>query len=99
MKKALFDLILQQILDKYQIKKDELYEKTKMPDVVNARYLLFYICCNKGISMSRIRKLLKDDGFVITYASILRGIKAMEKRIIEDKDYLKFINSINTNQS
>ena len=98
MKKVLFDNILQQILRRYQITKEELYETTKMPDVVNARYLLFYICHKKDINISRIRKLLKDDGYAVTYPTILRGIKAMEKRILEDKDYLKFINSINTNQ-
>jgi chromosomal replication initiation ATPase DnaA len=94
MNKALFDTILKQILDKYQISKQELYEPTKMPDVVNARYLLYYICSRKDISTSRIRRLLKDDGYKTTYTSVLRGIKAMEKRILEDKDYLKFINSI-----
>lgn len=98
MKKKLFDSILQQILDRYHITKEELYEQSKMPDVVNARYLLFYVCKMKGIDVSRIRKLLKDDGFDMTYATILRGIKTMEKRIIDDADYSKIISSINTNQ-
>ena len=98
MKKKLFDGILQQILDRYHITKEELYEQTKMPDIVNARYLLFYVCKMNGISVSRLGKLLKDDGFDMTYATIFRGIKAMEKRIIEDADYSKIISSINTNQ-
>jgi hypothetical protein len=51
-----------------------------------------------GIAISRIERLLKDDGFDITKPTIFRGIKAMEKRIIEDADYSKIISSINTNQ-
>lgn len=98
MKKKLFDGILRQVLDRYQISKEELYEQSKMPDVVNARYLLFYVCKMKGIDVSRLRKLLKDDGFDMTYATILRGIKVMEKRIMEDSDYSVIISSINTNQ-
>lgn len=98
MKKALFQSILQQILDRYKITKEELYEPTKMPDVVNARYLLFYVCKMKGIDIARICKLLKDDGFDMTYPTVFRGIKAMEKRILQDADYSKIIASINTNQ-
>jgi hypothetical protein len=52
----------------------------------------------KGISISRLQILLKADGFDMTYATILRGIKVMEKRILEDADYSKIISSINTNQ-
>lgn len=98
MKKELFQSILSQILKKYGISKQEFYEQTKMPDIVNARYLLFYVCRTKGISVSRIERLLKDDGFEMSYATIFRGIKAMEKRIIEDADYSRIISSINTNQ-
>lgn len=98
MKKELFQSILSQILKKYEVSKEEFYEQTKMPDIVNARYLLFYVCKMNGLSVSRIERLLKDDGFDMTYATIFRGIKAMEKRIIEDNDYKQIISSINTNQ-
>jgi len=98
MKKELFQSILNQILKKYGVSKEEFYEQTKMPDIVNARYLLFYVCKMNGISVSRLQVLLKADGFDMTYATIFRGIKAMEKRIIEDADYSKIISSINTNQ-
>ena len=98
MKKELFQSILSQILKKYDVGKEEFYEQTKMPDIVNARYLLFYVCRMNGISISRIERLLKDDGFDMTYATIFRGIKAMEKRIIEDADYSVIVSSINTNQ-
>jgi hypothetical protein len=98
MKKELFQSILNQILKKYGISKEELYEKTKMPDIVNARYLLFYVCIMKGISTSRLQILLKEDGFTMTIATIAKGVKEMEKRIVEDADYSKIISSINTNQ-
>lgn len=99
MKRDLYNRILQQILDIYKITKDELYESTKMHDVVNARYLLFYVCKQNGISVSRLQILLKEDGFNVTTPTVLRGIQAMEKRILEDTDYISIIKSINTNQS
>lgn len=99
MKKDLYNRILQQILDRYKITKSDLYETTKMHDVVNARYLLFYVCKKNGISISRLQILLKDDGYNVTSPTILRGISAMEKRILEDTDYISIIKSINTNQS
>jgi hypothetical protein len=99
MKRDLYNRILQQILDRYKITKDELYESTKMHDVVNARYLLFYVCKKNGISVSRLQILLKEDGFNVTTPTVLRGIQAMENRILEDTDYISIIKSINTNQS
>jgi chromosomal replication initiation ATPase DnaA len=99
MKKELFQSILSQILKKYGISKEEIYEQTKMPDIVNARYLLFYVCIMKGISISRLQILLKADGFNMTIPTISKGVKVMEKRILEDADYSKIINQINTNQN
>lgn len=98
MKKELFKSILSQILKKYGISKEELYEQTKMPDIVNVRYLLFYVCVMKGISTSRLQILLKEDGFAMTIPTIAKGVKVMEKRILEDSDYSVIISSINTNQ-
>jgi chromosomal replication initiation ATPase DnaA len=94
MNKKLFDKIIEQILNYYDISKYELYEQSKMPDVVNARYLLFYICELKGISISRTKKLLEDDGFIMTYATILRGAKAIKTRINENEEYKKVLETI-----
>lgn len=99
MKRDLYNRILQQILERYKITKEELYENTKMHDVVNARYLLFYVCKKSGIAISRLQILLKEDGYNVTTPTIIRGISAMEKRILEDTDYISIIKSINTNQS
>ena len=94
MNKALFEKILKAILNYYSISRYELYEPSKMPDVVNARYLLFYICELKGISNSRLQKLLEEDGFDMTYATIFRGVKAIKKRIEENEDYKKILNHV-----
>ena len=97
MNRELFERILLQIMRRYAVSREQLYEQTKMPDVVNARYLLFYVCKMKGISISRLYILLTEDGFKTTKPTIFRGIKAMEQRILEDSDYSKIISSINTN--
>jgi len=94
MKRHLFDSIVNQLINKYGITKEELYEKTKDHSIVNTRYLLFYICSKRNITVASMRKLLKSDGFDMTYSTILKGISAMKERIKEDQDYTKIINEI-----
>lgn len=96
MNKVLFDAILEQILLMYEISKDDLYEQSRVRDAVHARQLLFYMCKTNGISVRRIQRLLKADGFETTEVTVFRGIKSMEKRILEDLDYKEIISKINT---
>lgn len=96
MNKVLFNTILEQILLIYKISKNDLYEQSRVRDAVYARYLLFFICKMKGISVRRIHRLLKDDGFETTEVTVFRGIKGMEKLILEDTNYKEIITQINT---
>ena len=96
MNKVLFDAILEQILLMYKISKEDLYEQSRVRDAVHARQLLFYMCKTNGMSVRRIQKLLKEGGFEMAEVNIYRGIKAMEKRIIDDLDYKEIISEINS---
>lgn len=96
MNKALFNSILEQILLMYEINKEELYEQSRVRDVVHARQLLFYMCKINKISVLRIQKILKEEGFKIDEVNIYRGIKSMEDRIVKDLDYKEIISQINS---
>jgi chromosomal replication initiation ATPase DnaA len=94
MNKKLYNKLLGIFLEKYGITKEELYEKTKLQCVVETRYLFYYICVKRGVDVMSLVRLMKGDGFKMTYSNVLRGVKIAEQKIAEDPDYKQIINEI-----
>lgn len=94
MKKEIFDAYLQAVCKRYGLSTEEFIAKTKESVIVRARYMVFYLCHNRMMSIKEIEKYMASIGHTITHATIVRGIQSMEKQIIEDKDYANVIRSI-----
>lgn len=94
MKNIVFDKYLEAIADKFRIHKSELFLKTKRREIVEARYLLFYLCYKRPMRISTILSFLKELGFDVAHTTIIYGIKSISRKIKEDQDYKKIVKSI-----
>jgi chromosomal replication initiation ATPase DnaA len=80
----------------FEVTKEELFTKTKRREVVDARYLLYYLCYQRAISVGYIERYMRDNGYVINHPTIIHGIKVMTDKVIEDQDYEKKVRQILT---
>ena len=94
MKREIFDEYLKAVCKRYGLSVEEFIAKTKERVIVNARYMVFYLCHSRMMSIKEIEKYMGAIGHPITHATILRGIQSLEKQIIDDKDYANVIRSI-----
>jgi chromosomal replication initiation ATPase DnaA len=94
MKHEIFKHYVTAILKLYRIDKDELFEKTKDQERVDARHLLYYLCKARPMSISTIVEYLKEEGFSVEHSTVIHGIKQMQKRMAEDRDYVRQVKKI-----
>lgn len=94
MKHIVFDKYAEAIADKFRIQKSELFLKTKRREMVDARFLLFYLCFKRPMRISNIVSYAKEAGYDVNHSNIIYGISSIAKRIKEDKDYSKIVKAI-----
>lgn len=94
MKKDVFNQYLDKICKMFYLKPDEVFTKTKKRSIVDARQLLFYLCVRKGIQLHYIIDWCGEHGYKLNYSSLISGMRHMEKKIAEDRDYISIIKDI-----
>jgi len=95
MKFELFNQFASEVCKVFGITEDNVFTKNKEASVVDARYLLYYLCKTNKIQLTYIQKYMKDRGYDIPHSTIHYGIKQVESKVIEDKDYQIVIDRIN----
>tara|TARA_Y100001938_G_C7954916_1_gene361210 strand:- start:171 stop:470 length:300 start_codon:yes stop_codon:yes gene_type:complete len=94
MKKEIFNQYVDKVAGTFQMSALDMFTKTKERQSVDARHLLYYLCKNRPMRLTYIQKYMSDRGYVINHSSIIHGIKKVEEKISEDKDYLSIIKKI-----
>jgi chromosomal replication initiator protein len=94
MKSDIFNQYTERVCDLFGIKREDLFSKTKRRQLVDARYLLFYLCFKRPMTISYIQKYLFDSGYDIQHTTVIYGISTVEKRIKDDPDYLQIVKDI-----
>jgi chromosomal replication initiation ATPase DnaA len=94
MKQNIFNKYAEEVCDLFSIENKTLFEKTKRKDVVDARYLLYYLCTIRPMRTVYIQEYMAEKGYVINHSSIIYGIKSVSRRLPKDKDYIKAIKKI-----
>lgn len=94
MKIEIFNNYLDNIIKLYSIPKEWIFSKNKKMEVVDARYMLYYLCSKRKIPISYIQRYMDINGYVIGHSSIIHGIKSVEVKVNEDSDYKQIINKI-----
>lgn len=94
MKVDIFNKYADKVTQLFGITKEGLFSKSKERSLVDARYLLFYLCHKRPMSVSYIQKYMFENGYDTKHTTILYGIKVVQERINADNDYQKVAQSI-----
>jgi len=87
MKKEVFNKYADGVSTLFSISKGDLFEKSKHRDIVNARYLLYYLCFNRPMAITKIQEFMDENGYKVAYSNVKYGVDAMKKKVRRDADY------------
>ena len=94
MKKIIFEQYIAAICNLYNISKEQLFEKTKTKEIVNARYLLYYLCSKRNMGTAELGRYLDEIGSGVNATTIHYAIKVVTSRVDEDRDYWAVVKRI-----
>lgn len=94
MKSEIFGQYADSIVKLFRIDKAELFSKNKRRDLVDARQLLYYLCFKRPMALIYIQNFMKENGYEISHSTIIHSVKAVERRLMEDRDYASVVNNI-----
>ncbi len=97
MKKEIFNKYSIAISKKFHLNQNEMFQKAKTPEVVDARKMLYFLCMERPIKIGYIRTYLKEKGFDVGHSTIINGYKKAKELITSDPDYNKLIKDIQAN--
>lgn len=95
MKYELFNKLAAEISEVFNIDERKIFKKSKKREIVDARYLLYYLCKINKMKLIYIQKYMKNRGYNIPHSTIHYGIKEVDKKLEADQDYQIVIDSIN----
>ena len=94
MKEYIYKQYLNNILNHLDIKINELLQKTKERRITEARYMLYYLCDQRGMSNSEIQSYMGSQGFDVPLNNIQYGIKKIGETITNDSDYKHIVKKL-----
>jgi chromosomal replication initiation ATPase DnaA len=94
MKQDVFNQYVERVTDLFGITKEDFFSKTKKRAIVDARQLVYYLCAKRPMQITYIERYMKEGGYNIAHPSIIHGISAVERRIVEDKDYVSVVKEV-----
>ena len=94
MKSEIFEQYVAHITDLFKIDSSELFTKCKIRKFSEARYLLYYLCYDRHMSLVQIKYLMAENGYDIDHSPIKSGINVVAKRVKYDKDYIDIVKEI-----
>ena len=95
MKEYIYKQYLSNICDHMSIDPKDIFIKTKKPDTLESRQMLYFLCYTKAnMTLTEIRKYTKNQGFHEDQANISRSVKALESRVKKDNIYIHIINKL-----
>lgn len=97
MKKEIFKEYADRISSAFGIDKELLFTKTKRREVVDARFLLYYMCKERPMKLIYIQDYMGTMGYEITHSTILYGVSQVAKKINSDPDYRRIVKTISKN--
>ena len=94
MKEYIYKQYLNNILDHLEINLNDLLNKTKERRITEARYMLYYLCNQRGMSNSDLQSYMKTQGFEVPLNNIQYGIERMNDIITNDSDYKHIVRKL-----
>jgi chromosomal replication initiation ATPase DnaA len=87
MKKDIFDGYAIAIAKQFHLTLDQMFDKTKRREIVDARQMLYYLCMERPIRISYIQRFMEEQGHVVAHSTIIHGYKKAKQLIESDKDF------------
>ena len=87
MKKDIFDAYAVAIAEQFHLTLDQMFDKTKKREIVDARQMLYYLCMERPIRISYIQRFMEDQGHSVAHSTIIHGYKKAKEMIDSDKDF------------
>ena len=87
MKKVLFKKFAIAMAEKFGLTLEEMFATNREHDVVQARWMLYYLCVERKISVPYIKKCLADEGYKASGSTITYGYKKASQLVATDYDY------------
>lgn len=94
MKEEIFNQYVYAVCKEMKVDNVDFFAKTKKPDVVKARHLLYYLCFNRPMRTYEIQKFMSNNYYETDHSTIIRGIDRMNEVLKKDKDYSNLIKKI-----
>ncbi len=94
MKRTIFNNYVKAVSDRFGITKEQMFEKTKKRELVDARQILYYLCSERPITIGYIQTYMKDAGFPVSHSTIIHGIKRATELVNNDPDLAHMMNNI-----
>tara|TARA_R100000935_G_C2805670_1_gene152542 strand:- start:558 stop:860 length:303 start_codon:yes stop_codon:yes gene_type:complete len=98
MKNEIIKEYVVQIAKRFELPTEQMFEKTKRRDIVDARQMLYYLCIDRNIKPSYIKLSLKKFyNFDVERSTILHGNKKAKSLLESDSDIKKMLYQIQEN--
>ena len=79
------------IAEQFHLTLDQMFEKTKRRECVDARQILYYLCMECPIRISYIQRFMEENGHNVSHSTIIHGYKKAKELIDKDEDYKKIL--------
>jgi len=87
MKEYIFKQYLDNILNHLGISLEELLDETKERRITEARYILYFLCQQRGMQIAEIQSYMKAQGFDVALSTMTRGVEKAKEIVDNDPDY------------
>ena len=94
MKKDIFDGYAVAIAKQFHLTLDQMFDKTKKREIVDARQMLYYLCMERPIRISYIQRFMEEQGHSVCHSTIIHGYKKAKGLIDKDEDFKELISNI-----
>lgn len=94
MKREVFERYVSSVCNAFKITEEELFTKTRAPELSEPRHMLYYVCRVRPMSIKAIESYLRERGFNTSYTSIAYGISSMKEKVLTDQDYGRMADKI-----
>lgn len=94
MKHDVFNQYVDRVANLFSLTREDIFSKSKKRSIVDARYLLYYLCYNRPMNISYIQKYLNEAGYMIEHSSIIHGISVVNQKMTDDRDYVSVVKEL-----
>ena len=87
MKYKLFSKLALEVSHVFRVDEKKMFAKNKDTEVVDARFLLYYLCKINKIKQVQIQNFMLERGYDTPHTSIAYGVRSVTKKVEEDNEY------------